>query len=73
MRTTPQYLVEDYTSKGWWGTDTLNSLFCEAVADAADRPALADPPNREALVGGSALRYTSVSFTHLALPTIYSV
>ena len=58
MRTTPQHLVEDYTSKGWWGTDTLNSLFSEAVADAADRPALADPPNRDALVGGSALRYT---------------
>ncbi|MEE3236916.1 MAG: class I adenylate-forming enzyme family protein [Pseudomonadota bacterium] len=58
MRTTPQHLVEDYTSKGWWGTDTLDSLFREAVADAADRPALADPPNREALVGGAALRYT---------------
>ncbi|HSG97163.1 MAG TPA: class I adenylate-forming enzyme family protein [Woeseiaceae bacterium] len=70
MRTTPQNLVDTYTGNGWWGEETLGSLFAAAVAEAADRPALADPPNREVLVGGAAMRYTfgelDVAATELA-------
>ena len=56
MQTTPGHLVEEYTAKGWWGEDTLTSLFLKAVAEHPSRIALVDPPNRPDLVGGQVVR-----------------
>lgn len=58
MQTTPQRLADDYRQKGWWGDETLSSLFRAAVESAPDREALADPPNRPALTGGAPKRLT---------------
>ena len=56
MQTTPEKLIQEYSSRGWWGEQTLTSLFREAVAAHPDRTALVDPPNRPELVGGEAQR-----------------
>ena len=58
MQTTPRSLIDEYTAKGWWGEETLNSLFREAAAEQPQRLALADPPNRRDLVGGPVERLT---------------
>lgn len=58
MQTTPEKLIREYTAAGWWGEQTLTSLFRDAVASVPDRIALADPSNRPALVGGVASRFT---------------
>ncbi|MFL3645850.1 MAG: class I adenylate-forming enzyme family protein [Cellvibrionales bacterium] len=52
MRTSPSTTIEHYQRLGWWGKATLRSLFDKALRDFADREALLDPPNRQALVGG---------------------
>ena len=58
MQTTPQTLIDEYTAKGWWGRDTLDSLLRRAVAGCPRRLALIDPPNRPDIAGGAALRLT---------------
>ncbi len=58
MQTTPQTLIDEYTSRGWWGRETLDSLLRRAVAECPERPALIDPPNRRDIAGGDALRLT---------------
>ena len=62
MRTSPSTTIEHYQNLGWWGKATLRSLFDEALRDFADREALLDPPNRQALVGGepNRLSYTQI-------------
>ena len=44
--------IERYTAAGWWGTRTLNELFVQGVAVHPQREAVADPPNRAALMDG---------------------
>lgn len=50
------------SARGWWGHRTVDDVFREAVLEAGPRLALADPPNRESLVGGQPRR---LSFTAL--------
>lgn len=50
--------IRTYTDRGWWGQETLDTLFRAAVAAAPERLALTDPPNRGALCDGPALRLT---------------
>ena len=38
--------IEDYINKGWWGEDTLYSLFKDALATCGDQEALVDQENR---------------------------
>ena len=56
MQTTPQALIDDYTARGWWGRETLDSLLRRAVAECPERPALIDPPNRPSIAGGNPTR-----------------
>ncbi len=50
--------IEAFTARGWWGTDTLDTLFRAAVARHGEREALVDQPNRSELCDGEALRLT---------------
>ena len=43
--------IREWTSKGVWGTKTLLDCFKENTAKTPDLVCLADPPNKEALVG----------------------
>jgi cyclohexanecarboxylate-CoA ligase len=58
LRPTPPARVAEYRSKGWWRGETVDTLFRRAVAARGDAEALADAPNREALVGTSPRRMT---------------
>lgn len=47
----PDAQIQEYVSRGWWGTETLvDKLFAKAAADP-DMEALIDPENKETLVG----------------------
>jgi len=50
--------IQEYTTKGWWGSETLASLFDTAVAACPNRLALTDPPNKNNLVGFAPQRLT---------------
>lgn len=50
--------IEEYTGKGYWGTETLLERFAANCAAHPDREALVDPPNRDELVGTPARRLT---------------
>lgn len=50
--------IRDYTSRGWWGHDTLHGLFAERVRRHPERLAIVDPPNRESFTEGAPLRLT---------------
>ena len=56
MITSPQQRIDDYTARGWWGSDTLHSLLATAAEQHPDRLAVADQPNRNQLSDGEALR-----------------
>ena len=43
--------IEDFIKKGWWGEDTLYSLFQEALSACGDQEALVDPENRFVITG----------------------
>lgn len=58
MQTTHPETIAQNTKAGWWGTDTLNSIFQTALAKTPDQLALCDPSNRETLVSGRPLRLT---------------
>ena len=58
MQLTPADKVKTFTERGWWGEDTLASLFTRAVQRVPDRLALVDPPNRVELTDGEARRLT---------------
>lgn len=63
MRTTPQERIDDLSKPGWWGTETLDSLFVAAVEKYGDRTALVDQFNRSEFTDGKAQR---LSFDQLA-------
>jgi len=58
VRPSPPERVADYRRKGWWRGETVDQLFREAVAAQGPAEALADAPNREALVGTPPQRMT---------------
>ena len=58
MILTPENRIQDYTNKGWWGTDTLYSLFIEACEESGDSEALVDAPNRCEFTSGAPQRLT---------------
>ena len=48
--------IEDYINKGWWGEETLYSLFKDALATCGDQEALVDPENRSVITGDNPKR-----------------
>ena len=48
--------IEDYINKGWWGEDTLYSLFKDALATCGDQEALVDPETRSVITGDNPKR-----------------
>lgn len=58
MIVVPQEKIAQYTQAGWWGERTLGELFIETALRQPDRLAVADPPNRPAITGDAARRWT---------------
>ncbi len=58
VRPSPPERVAEYRRKGWWRGQTVDALFRDAVAKRGPEAALADAPNREALVGSPPQRLT---------------
>ena len=58
MLPSPPERVAEYRRKGWWRGETVDSLLRKAVAARGAEEALADAPNREALVGSAPRRLT---------------
>ena len=58
MRTSPPALIEEYRRRGWWSNTRITDLFDAALRSNPRGMAVADPPNRETLTGGSPLRLT---------------
>ncbi len=58
MRPSPPERVAEYRRKGWWLGETVEQLFRRAVDAQREAEALADAPNREALVGTPPRRLT---------------
>ena len=54
----PQAKIDDYTARGWWGTQTLGDLLLATAARQPDATAVCDPPNRPALDGFAPLSWT---------------
>ncbi|NMM80929.1 short-chain-fatty-acid--CoA ligase [Acidovorax sp. SRB_14] len=48
-----QKSIDEYMSKGWWGTLTLGEHFLDMAAKNGAAFAVADPPNRTELFGGA--------------------
>lgn len=73
MRTTPNERIADFTDKGWWGEDTLTSIFEQTAADCPDRLALVDQFNRPDLTGDAPLRlsYSDVAARARRLAAIF--
>ena len=51
MHTTPQSRIDQFTSQGLWGTETLHGLLAKQAASHPDKLAVADQPNRMELTG----------------------
>ena len=58
MILTPENRIKDYTEKGWWGSDTLYSLFITACNESGPNEALVDAPNRKEFTTGNPQRLT---------------
>jgi acyl-CoA synthetase (AMP-forming)/AMP-acid ligase II len=56
MRTTPQERIDELTQQGWWGTETLDSLFVDAVEKYGSRTAVIDQFDRSNFTDGDAQR-----------------
>ena len=56
MILTKKNRIEDFTKRGWWGEDTLYSLFQDAVTSSGDQEALIDPLNRVDITGDAPKR-----------------
>ena len=53
-----QELIQEYSSKGYWGDKTILDYVFENAKATPDKEALVDPYNKPALVGGEAKRLT---------------
>ena len=58
MILTAKNRIQDFTSRGWWGNDTLYSLFEDALAECKDQEGLVDPENRFNITGDLPKRLT---------------
>ncbi len=58
MQTSTKEFIEFYERRGFWGEESLESLFRRTVAIHPGRIALCDPPDRESFLEGSPLRLT---------------
>jgi len=56
MILTKKNRIEDFIKRGWWGEDTLYSLFQDAVTSSGDQEALVDPENRADITGDAPQR-----------------
>ena len=56
MILTKKNRIQTFTEKGWWGKDTLYSLFQDALTSCKDQEALVDPENREDITGDAPKR-----------------
>lgn len=56
MITSSAKTIRDYTSRGWWGSHTLDDLLRQTVAMVPERLAVVDAPNRPAITDGAPLR-----------------
>ena len=54
----PQNRIEDYTARGWWGTQTLWDVFVKNEAEFGHREAVIDAPNRSEFAHGTPQRLT---------------
>jgi acyl-CoA synthetase (AMP-forming)/AMP-acid ligase II len=54
----PYEQIEDYTERGWWGTETLDDVFRRNAQANPHRLAVADPPNRAEIDGHEPRRLT---------------
>lgn len=50
--------IKDYTEKGWWGEQKITDFLLERIAQDADKEALVDPMNKQAICGIEQKRYT---------------
>ncbi len=50
--------IQQYTSRGWWGTDTICDLFLRNVRSTPNATALVDPANRTEFTNGEFTRLT---------------
>lgn len=66
MRTTPEERIADLTARGWWGDDTIDSLFTAAVAGHPDQVALVDQFDRNTWCDGEAQRITFAELSNIA-------
>ena len=76
MILTEKNRIEAFTKKGWWGEETLYSLFKDALNSCGDQEALVDPENRKDITGDlpkrlsfnnidkTVERYASIFFEH---------
>ena len=48
--------IERFTKEGWWGTATIDDLFCQRVSELGDTESVIDPANRELVWGGAPRR-----------------
>ena len=48
--------IQTFTEKGWWGDETLYSLFQDAVTSCKKQEALVDPENRQDITGDAPKR-----------------
>ncbi len=58
MQTSTKEFIEFYERRGFWGEESLESLFRRTVAIHPGRIALCDPPDRESFVDGPPQRLT---------------
>lgn len=65
MKTTPEHLIREYRSAGFWSDLRITDLFDAAVAADPEREALVDAPNRHVLVGGLPQRLSFAALERL--------
>ena len=66
MRTSPSERIQAHRSHGWWSDTRITDLFDAAVRARPEQLAVLDAPNRDALIGGPALRLTFSDLSELA-------
>jgi acyl-CoA synthetase (AMP-forming)/AMP-acid ligase II len=56
MILTKKNRIQTFTEKGWWGDETLYSLFQDALTSCKNQEALVDPENRQDITGDAPKR-----------------
>lgn len=54
----PRDRIEEFSRQGWWGERMIGEVFLDQVPELSNSLAVADPPNRPAITGESAMRWT---------------